>query len=74
MWWKKLNNSKKQSPSSEINSVFASQEIHLILWENKVRNRIQNSRPLFPILSQTNPVHALTNLTGKSDYLRGRRR
>ena len=69
MWWKILNYSKKQSPSSEINSVFASQEIHLIIWENKVRNRIQNSRPLVPILSQTNPVHALTNLTGKSNAL-----
>jgi len=37
-----------------MNSVFHSQEIHLILWENKVRNRIQIRRPLVPILSQTN--------------------
>jgi hypothetical protein len=46
MWWKTLNNFKKQSLSSEINSVFASQEIPLILWEHKIRNRIHNRQGL----------------------------
>jgi hypothetical protein len=64
-----MNNSIKQCSSWEINSAFASRKIFLTLWEQTFRDRIHNSRPLVPILSQTYPVHALTNPTRKSDDL-----
>ena len=47
----------EQSPW-EINRFSASQEIPLILWNQRVHNGVHKSPPLVPVLSQINPVHA----------------
>jgi len=53
-----LNNSMGQSPSWENNWSSAGQEIHRIVWNQKVCYRIYKNFPPVPVLSQINPVHA----------------
>ena len=48
----------EQSPLWEAETSSATQEIPVILWNPKVRHRIDNSLPPVPILDQIDPVHA----------------
>ena len=53
--------SMQQSPSWEANWFSASQEIPRILWKPKVPYHIHKCSPPVPILSQLDPVRALTS-------------
>ena len=55
---KSLTNSMEHSPSRETNQFSASQKIPGILCYPEVYYHIYKSPPLFPILSQINPVLA----------------
>jgi hypothetical protein len=51
----------QQSPSWEIERFLASQDIPHILWNLKVYYLVHKSPLLVPILSKTNPLHALSH-------------
>jgi len=51
----------EQSPSSEANWFWASQEIPCILWNTKIHYCIHRCPPAIPILSQINPVYTPTS-------------
>jgi hypothetical protein len=49
----------EQSPSGEINSHLATQEIPRLSWKVKVYYYVHKSPPLVTILSQMHPFHTL---------------
>ena len=51
----------EQCPSWEANCFSVSQQIPHILWNQKVHCHIHRCRSHVPILSQINPIHALTS-------------
>jgi hypothetical protein len=55
-----LSNGVEQSPFWEADSSWAIKEIPRIVWNPKVRYRIHNSLPLFPMLKQIKSAHATT--------------
>jgi hypothetical protein len=57
-----------QNPSWKASSFSAGQEILLILWNLKVHCRAHNSQLPVPILSQINPVHALSSYFSKTHF------
>jgi len=63
-WWNvpigfnfRAINSMKQSPSWEVNTYSASQEIIRLLWNPKLHYRVHKSPPLDLILGQMTPIH-----------------
>ena len=52
-----LSASKVQSHLWQANSFSASDEIHRILRNPNVHNRVHNSHMFVPVQSQTNPAH-----------------
>jgi len=51
----------EHSPSWEVNSHSASQEIPHLLWNSNVYYRFHKSLPLVPILNHLNPDHSFTH-------------
>jgi hypothetical protein len=56
------------SPSWEAADCAATQEFPGILWNPKVRYRIQKSLPLVPILSQIDPIHTIPSYLSKMHF------
>jgi hypothetical protein len=53
----KLINYIEKNPSLESNSHAGTQEINRLLYKPKVHNRVLNSPPLLPTLSQMHTIH-----------------
>jgi hypothetical protein len=64
-----VTNSTEQNAPWEANRSSASQEIAHILQNLKVHYHFYNSPPLFPIMSQINPIHASYPISWKLIFL-----